>query len=327
MDNEGIRFSRFAVDDRPFCVWEWDLEQRNTEFIDTLDPGYFEYVARFHVANIDGDDARRAAVSLRTSYAHGLESFFALLFACFQAPDCVPGWLARYQLSDLRALVKKVHNGRPFKSKIATPATSWDELAAAVHGLTIAEGEKQVLWRRELGYLWGGFARDFLDEEQSIEYNSLKHGFRVSPGGFSLRVGFEPEPGIPPPPEEMIGMGSSRFGSTYFKPEALAGQGGRHFRIRRQSRNWIPENHYHGLRLLSGSMSNIINFLKILRGADPVTTKIRRPENLEIYRYPWRLSAGTVSFNLDTVVSSKDIKEFTAEEVLDVYNRPPAEED
>jgi len=326
MDPNKIRYSRFAVNDRPFCVWEWDLKERTTEFLQTADPGYFEYVAQLHIANIVGENARRAAVALRTNYAHGLESFFALLFACFQAPDCVPGWLAKYQLTDLRALVAKVTSCRPFRSKIKLQFNSWEELAAIVHEIAMEEEGERALWRKELGRLWAGFARDFLDEEQSVEYNSLKHGFRVSPGGFILSVGFEPTPGVSPPPEAMMSIGGSQFGSSFFKAEELS-QKGRHFRIRRQSRNWIPENHYHGLLFLSNSMDNVLSFLKRARGAEPSSAPMRRPESQESYRYPWRLKTGPVGFNVDTVVARENIKEFTAEEILAIYDSLPTAEE
>lgn len=37
--------------------------------------------------------------------------------------------------------------------------------------------------------LWYRFAGDYLNENLIAEYNSLKHGFRINPGGFKLMVG------------------------------------------------------------------------------------------------------------------------------------------
>jgi hypothetical protein len=39
-----MQYCKFAVDEKPFCVWEWDLRERNLEFINNLDPAYFSYL-------------------------------------------------------------------------------------------------------------------------------------------------------------------------------------------------------------------------------------------------------------------------------------------
>jgi hypothetical protein len=123
----------------------------------------------------------------------------------------------------------------------------------------------------------------------------------------------------------MSSMGGSRFGSSFFRPEAL--QGNSHFRIRRCSRNWIPENHYHGLRLISLSMSNVINFMRVLHGTNPSEAPVICLEDLNAYRYPWRQVVGPVSFNLDLVVSKANIEELTKEEILAVYERASSSSD
>jgi len=71
----------------------------------SLDADYFTFQGRQFARSLETEDAQRAAVALRSAYSHALETFFALLFAAIQAPDCVPAWLALYQPAELVALV------------------------------------------------------------------------------------------------------------------------------------------------------------------------------------------------------------------------------
>ena len=101
----------FAVGDEPHCVWDWDLPEKNAQFLRGLDPWYFDYVARTNAPNLEADhpaERRRAAIAIRMAYHHGLESFIALLFAVLQAPGCVGGWTQVYRPAVLRKLVGSV---------------------------------------------------------------------------------------------------------------------------------------------------------------------------------------------------------------------------
>ncbi len=71
----------FAVGDEPFCLWGYDLALENDSFLRSFDATYFEYIARVHLEHLEGDDAGRAAVSLRAAYHHGIEALFSLLGA------------------------------------------------------------------------------------------------------------------------------------------------------------------------------------------------------------------------------------------------------
>ena len=108
----------FAVDNRPHCVWNLDLPNRNRAFLSRLDPGHFEYLAECHSQGLDGPNQTRAVIAICFTYCHALEAFFSLLFAGLQAPHCVPGWLQSYTLGDLRSLISKVENGRAILSRI-----------------------------------------------------------------------------------------------------------------------------------------------------------------------------------------------------------------
>lgn len=312
-----IYYSRFAVDERPFCVWEWDLPTRNREFVRNLDPEQFSFLASaLYPALQDPEVGQRAAVAIRTTYGHALETFFAVLFAALQAPDCVPGWLAKYQLSDLRSLCRKVASGTTVLSRLPLEETTWRGVAAAVFSID-PKGEHAAI-ANNYGKLWGGFAHDFVDEGDSIEYNSVKHGLRLVPGGFTVKIGKQREKGVLPPESEMHTAGSSRYGASYLSPERI-GESRRHFRVRRVSRNWIPENHFHAIQLLTTSMICVRSRVLLVSGVPREEGRFPVPDDDDYFKSPWRLTAGVSSINFDHSVEPQDIRELTAREILAVY--------
>lgn len=324
MDDDLLHYSRFAVDEKAYCVWEWDLRQRNTAFLNKLDPWFFEYLAHTHYRQPELEANQRAAIALRLAYSHGLEALFSLLFATLQAPDCIGGWLLRYSAGDLRSLVVKVGRGRKVYSKVALSSVSWKAVAAVIHGhIDRASEDKGAAPDLALlfGNLWSRFARDYLDELQSQEYNSLKHGLRVAPGGFHLRIGRQPEEGVPAPPAAMRPAGGSEYGSTFFKREHLTDDK-RHFRTRWQSVNWNPENHFHGLRLLAVSMHNVIAFAKLVTGAAPPEDLAPKfPEDEDYFRSPWRNVVTARAFDIDRIIPPESIVSLSDQEILAVYDR------
>ncbi len=61
-----IAYNRFAVLDVPYCVWDpVDPIRRNLEFIERIDPQYFDYIADFNVEALQGETSQYAATSLR----------------------------------------------------------------------------------------------------------------------------------------------------------------------------------------------------------------------------------------------------------------------
>src|SRR5439155_23899753 len=80
---------RFAIDTKPRCVWAVDAVAQNREFLESVDPKYFDYLATVHTEQQDESENQHAAMSLRTAYGHGIEALFAFLCAAIQAPECV----------------------------------------------------------------------------------------------------------------------------------------------------------------------------------------------------------------------------------------------
>jgi hypothetical protein len=113
-----LQYSCFAIDETPYCVWDWDVAGQNLRFLESLDPGYFEHLAKIHGELLEGEEKQYAATALRAAYSHGLETLFALLGATVQAPDCAVGWLLKYQNRELNEVVRKIHNRQSILSKL-----------------------------------------------------------------------------------------------------------------------------------------------------------------------------------------------------------------
>src|SRR5262245_57933106 len=123
-----MQYSKFAVDETPWCAWDWDLKEQNLNFIKGVDPTYFEYLAKVYVNSLDLEQEHKAALALRTAYSHGVETFFSFLFAAIQAPDCVIGWVHKYQIHDLKSLIEKVNHRQRVYTKVDIAPIAWENI-------------------------------------------------------------------------------------------------------------------------------------------------------------------------------------------------------
>lgn len=313
----------FAIDERPQRVWDWDLGEKNLDFLRGIDPDYFVHVAQVNAGLAEERKTNSAALAIRLGYSHALETFMAFAGASLQAPACPLAWMLRYTNADLRKVVEKITNGCLKYSRLtATP--TWLGLAESlVAGLSASEEQKTRI-AAGFGRVWSRFAHDFLDDSQEAEYNSLKHGLRAAGGGFALQIGLQPSPGVSAPPEAMQLIGGSEYGSSFFSIEKPVG-GKIDFRPRRFSRNWHPENLFHGMRLLALSHGNLISFLRARAGDDIAQLKFQWPSEEEAYSSPWKYNLGVTSSNFDTVLDAEHIKASTEESVWQAIAKATAE--
>lgn len=314
----------------PWCVWEWDLRQRNLRFLERIDPDYFAYSVRIHTEHLKGEDSRRAAVAIRITYYHALETLFTLLCAAVQAPTCVVGWVPRCSTGQLRELVKAIGRGACVPNQLGLEDVSWRAIATSVFtSLKAKEAEREAFVQRH-ATLWSCLAHAFLDEKAIAEYNSLKHGFRVSSGGFSLAMGTEHQPGVPPPREEMKTLGHSEFGSSFFVPEPVEGapeskKRDPHFRVRQYALNWIPESDAEAVQLACLSIRNLLSFLR-LTNRDTQEVQFVFPEDCQDFEKPWSRSVGVCDMTMDVVVAERDILRLSAEGIRTKHGRRPPDE-
>jgi hypothetical protein len=315
---------RFAIDSRPFCVWDVDHASRSTEFLRTVDPNYFTYLARLHIKEMECNDRHEAALGLRIAYSHGLETLFAFLCACIQAPDCVFGWLSKYRTEELYSVVDAISKGRSVLSKLNLQPVTWEGLGLMIHaGLKMPDKEKETQVKAGFGRLWRRFARDFLDKGSQTEYNSMKHGLRVGPGGLTIAAGEETAPGIPCPPEKMAVVGSSEFGSTFLVLAPLP-DSKTNFRLIRRFPNWCPSNLFFGLNFISMSLKNVVRWLRVQLREDCQAIPIYSPSDLSMFEGPWRETPGILDASFEFPADVPRIPRLSNEEILKAYEAKDA---
>ncbi len=232
-------------------------------------------------------------------------------------------------MKDLRHLIQKLQNNQPVRSKLRIKPLTWQTIAQTVLtsvAFELPEAEQRI--KNQFAAAWARFAQDFLDEKSTQEYNSIKHGFRIRAGGFSLAMGRADTWGVPAPPERMQALGGSGFGSSFFTAERIddpqkadkhTSDFKRHFRVRRYSRNWEPQTSFYGLHLLAISLQNILTFLKVLHGVDPTTMQFYWPTDESLFEAPWSCIPTVIGLNLDAMITKEDITPFSKEAILAAY--------
>jgi hypothetical protein len=276
----------FHVNDEPYCLWEIDLKEEVNRFLSGFDTGYFDYLLEVNLAS---EDEKRSAMALRIAYHHSMETLFSLLGALFQAPTAPHAWVARCFNNRLTEFVRRVSACDDSLPKgLSVQKVNWSEFAGVVLTWYRSGTERQRESIKLFAGLWTRLAKEFLDQNRIDEYNSLKHGFRVSGGSFTLHAGVEHTYGVPPPASEMQLVGSSEFGTTFRRLANASEQAGNRSLLVEQVRiNWKIEKVAPLLQLISMSIANVIGTLKILNGVSPSEITFIRPESDEAFAAPW----------------------------------------
>ncbi len=273
------------------------MDSRNGRFLEMVDPEYFEYQARIYGERLDLDQSdKRAAIGLRLAYFHGLESFLALLCALLQSPVSIPAWLLRYRTSDLRRVVTEIGSGTISYPGIMLEGYSWRHLSAFIHDLSVEEPIRQTIVDG-FARTWRGFADDFLSEDNQAEYNSIKHGFRIRSGGFSMAFRHEKSPGVADQDAPLVSLGGSVHGTEFIRVEQSETHP-ENFRLRQVSKNWAPGNMVYGLCMLTASVRNVVARAKIVTKSD-TSPRFATPPDASWYASPWRQRVGLASSTMD----------------------------
>jgi hypothetical protein len=305
-----------VVNDEPYCIWERDLKGRNKDFLESIDVDYFDCVLD---TNLKAENEKRAAVSLRMSFHHALETMFSLLGSYVQAPDCAYAWIIKCSTSSLRAIVGRINEGdKSLFTKLKLPGMSWQAIAELIFRSYLPGTEKNKITTELFARLWQRLAHEFLDQDYIDEYNSLKHGFRIRAGGFALAIGLEHQYGVAPPADEMKLIGNSEYGSSFFKLEPIGPEKkNRSLRSRRVSLNWKIEKITILIQFISMSINNVTAALKILNGYSPSSLKFTRPTEDDDFNKPWLYSPGVTRFNMDYNIDENSIVPTTRKELLE----------
>ncbi|WP_018984460.1 hypothetical protein [Salinimonas chungwhensis] len=218
-----------------------------------------------------------------------------------QAPDCAYAWVAKCSNNQLRKFVADVSSHRnSLFTKLNIGNVAWSEISRSVFAGYLPNTEKNERTVNLFAELWGKLAGEFLNDAHIDEYNSIKHGFRVRSGGFSLAIGLEHEYGVTPPQNEMKCLGHSKHGTTIIKLEKIGpNRDERSYRSKRHSLNWSVEKTALLLQLASMSINNVTSAMKISNGIEADTCKFTRPLEDDDFATPWSYSTGVTSSNMD----------------------------
>jgi hypothetical protein len=282
-----IQYANFMVADRPYCLWDYDISLTR-RFLEGIDPKYFEYVADTHLDEAVDNQSMQASLAIRTAYSQALETLFAFIGATLQAPHCVPAWLALYTNRDLRDIVGWITDRKPLPSVLDSKTLSWQLVSEFVHtNLVLDDAEEQERIKAGYAKLWARFASDFLNTGFTNEYNSIKHGLRVKPGGSYVAFRREDEPGKPSPTESRTLAGKSEYGSSYYVFEKLLDKTF-HIRLVQHFHLWHPEDFAYGLILISMSIQNVISALRILNAVPADEVRFTWLTEEETLQEPWK---------------------------------------
>lgn len=315
-----MNHSIFKVNDEPYCVWEVSLRDRCNEYLNGIDTGYFDYQLSVHG---QAEDEKRASVALKTTLHHAQETLFSMIGAYVQAADCPYAWLAKCSNGELREVVRKISTeDSSLFCKLPLDSISWTEIAAHIFRCYMPDTDKNAKTIELFSDFWRQLSQEFLEQEYIDEYNSIKHGFRVLPGGFSLSIGAEHVYGVSPPPNEMQTIAHSDFGVTYFRLETLgSGKKNRSIRSRRTSVNWNMSQVIVLIQLISMSICNLTTALKIVNGAQPGSCSFVRPEDDDFFDIPWRHAVSVKNFNMDFNITSEHVKCLSKDEINEIICR------
>lgn len=314
----------FAVVDEPYCVWEFNVPKRNIQFLKSLDPDYFLYIVGTNVDALeDEEDHHRAAMAIRMAYYQALEMFFSLACAWIQAPKCIYAWLEIAKTGDLRRLVRKVTENHSFPLMLAKPSAnnlSWLAFAKAVF-THIPESEKKEGNIKGFSGAWARFSHDFLDPNNIAEYNALKHGARISSGGFTLAVGIEDQPGKAVPIEKCSVVGHSKWGSGFYKLEKLgpAEKSNRSYRSQKAVLNWTATSTAARVQLLAVSIHNLIGAILITNQVKPSTIKFSTFNDVSCFKEPWSSSVGVPNATIDFDIPNNENFKRTKKQLLSAF--------
>jgi hypothetical protein len=305
--NTQIHSLVLVVNETPYCFWDANPNQTNTEFIKNTTTSYYRYLATTLAKDLSTENRNLAAAAIRSNYYHALETLFAFLFSTLQAPYYVPGWLQKYSNSDLRSLVEKVHKGDGDFATVFKPQKfTWKSITKLLFP-SVGEPTADGIIQDGFSGLLSKFAEDFLYEKHVFEYNNSKHALRVQPGGFSLVLFDENPEGKNL--EDGLQLEGSKFGSGFYTVEKILDKNKSNWKLRQNFINWSPEQLVEKTRLVSKTLQNILNIIQIMNGADKAKLAFEFPNSVEQYTSPWNQSfnAKEASFGLDLDAKPEDL--------------------
>ncbi|XUW93806.1 hypothetical protein OH764_35590 (plasmid) [Burkholderia sp. M6-3] len=321
MTTPAVKATVFAVADEPYCVWEHPFDTHNLDFLRGVDAEYFDAVGRMAGTEFQKtkEDEHRGATVARLALHQGVETLYSLLAAMLQAPKSVYAWLAKCSNQTLRDIVASISKGsfsEPMQLRGPTP--TWELLAVYIFEDAGGDPELRATTARSFGDLWTRLAHDFVDPNTAQEYNSLKHGFRVAPGGFTMEISgpsTTPDAGA----LQKIALGGSAHGVSYFHLEKIGGENrtNRSIAGRLYRRNWSAPQTILLLELVSYSLRNVISRLQQINDVPSDAVRYCFPTE-EQFAAPWAHSVGLVGINMNRTMPMELVRATTKQELNDL---------
>jgi hypothetical protein len=269
-----------VVNEAPMLFWDDDHPRNQLRILGEIDTHYFRYLADTHRKDLEGPSRAHAGIALRIAYSHAAEALLSLVCAALQAPHYPIGWLLMYQYRDMRELIEKIQKEMSPEDRLARKSLEDLKKEKSFENLLGLEGPdwsavvaELIPWndpaidfgelRRATVRLWRAVSKDVLDKDFDKEYMSLKHGFRVVSGPWHFALGIEEKPGEPAPRENMRIMGSSEFGSTFYRPLNLKKY---NWMLQQPRVNWSPEQLADKIVLIANSIESVLTFLRAVSG-------------------------------------------------------------
>jgi hypothetical protein len=318
-----LQYCRFAIDETPVCVWSFEPDRVNTDYLGSMDPHYFMNIAE-HLARegFDSSESQQRALAIRSLYGQASESLLALLGATVQAHDCVPGWMGRYRSEELRSVLTKVSQGKCLRNRWGLAALTWETISEIIHApVSFGGPERKSSYTRAFGGFWRRLAGEHLEPHVGDEYNAIKHGLRSRSGGFSIAIGHEDIPGVRCPPEKMGPSRGSRFGSSTHAPLRIDGTK-RHFRFSHVANNWDPKVLTLRIGLISLSMQNVVGRLRQLAGEPHESIRFAWPEEPKAFDDAWPGRPWPFTSSFGDRIDASHISNLSDEQILSVYDAP-----
>ena len=122
-----------------------------------------------------------------------------------------------------------------------------------------------------------------------------------------VKIGPYREGGVENPPEDMVSLGGSRYGTRFLIAEPLFDARMRNFRVRRWFRNWRPEAIAPRIWLICLSLQNVIASLRIFNGDDAEQVRFEWPEDKSAFDDVWAMpSMAEITFDSEFSVDGLD---------------------
>jgi hypothetical protein len=320
MDDETpmLEGMTMTVGYRPAVYWSWEFRRLQVDYLDGIDPEYFSYQVDLLAPELNGSNAQRAAVAIRTYYSQALETLFALLGSSVQSPLSPAPWMLHYKISDLCDLIDVIRQELSIRNRMSLPYLSWKSIAEKITPWQIGDSTAEHIDAMVLAMR--RFANEFQDDQFQEEYNSIKHGLRVRPGGSFLAFGIQHTPGVPASADQMNVMYSYRFGSSFLKSESLSERKFQ-YAFFRAARNWDYENISERVKIICACIGNTLAYLKLRNGFDPASIPFYQ---LSVRQVDEAVD-GAVSlgaFTMNRRIEAAWVDSLSREEILNSYPPP-----